>query len=496
MPISTAVDPSAVARVVGIQTKYANLQAGAQFLPQRIAVVGQGLTGGSYSTTKRRVTSSTEAGEVYGFGTPVHLAVQQLLPANGDGVGSVPVTVYPMNDDGSGVAAVGTITPDVSSPETTPQAYVVNVSEVQSQQFVVSPGDTVADVTALITDAINAVLSMPVTAVDGTTEVTLTSKWKGESANDITITTVGVGNTVFTDVDPAGGLVNPAVDGALAQVGSVWETMMLNCLNISDTTALDAYSVFGEGRWGSLIHKQLVVFSGEVETDLNTAIALADSRPLDRTNSQLNGVGSNNLPFVVAARESARIVSLANSNPPYDYGSQKASGLDTGTDGEQWDYAQQDTAVKAGVSTINVVDGLMKLADTVTMYHPSGEEPPAYRYVVDIVKLQNITYGLSSIFESDEWDGAPLLNDDDPTTNPGAKRPKDAKGAVFSLLDALGLNAIIADVPFAKANTLVEIDSGNPKRLNVSITLKLSGNTNIRSIDLNFGFNFGGSAAA
>ena len=42
----------------------------------------------------------------------------------------------------------------------------------------------------------------------------------------------------------------------------------------------------------------------------------------------------------------------------------------------------------------------------------------------------------------------------------------------------------------AKGNT-AEIDSQNPKRLNVSTTVKLSNNTNIISVDLNFGFNFG-----
>ena len=98
MAISTAIDASAVARVVGIKTEFVDLRAGAAILlPQRIALVGQGSTAATFATTKRRVTSSTEVGQLYGFGSPVHLAALQLLPLNGDGVGSIPVTVYPFD---------------------------------------------------------------------------------------------------------------------------------------------------------------------------------------------------------------------------------------------------------------------------------------------------------------------------------------------------------------------------------------------------------------
>ena len=124
-------------------------------------------------------------------------------------------------------------------------------------------------------------------------------------------------------------------------------------------------------------------------------------------------------------------------------------------------------------------------------YHPVGEPIPAYRHVVDIVKLQNILFNLDLIFATPEWDGAPLIPDDQPTVNRTAKKPKMARAAVASMLDSLGLNAIISDPETAKANTQAEIDSQNPKRLNLVTTVQLSGNTNIISVDLDFGFFFG-----
>ena len=496
MAISSAVDASAVARVVGIKTIFKDLRGGGVLiLPQRIAVVGQGATSATYDTTKRQVTSATEAAQLYGFGSPIHLAVRQLLPVNGDGVGTIPVTVYPLEDDASGVASTGDITPSGAATEAA--AYRVRVNNIDSEEFVISVGDSVADIITAATAAINAVLEMPVIAVDATpgtsTEVGLTSKWEGTSANDIVVEVVGstTAGVSFAIAQPAGGLVNPDVDDALNQVGNVWETMVLNCLDIADTTSLDKFSTFGEGRWGALVRRPLVVFTGNTATTVNSATTVSDARKTDRTNSQLVAPGSNDLPFVVAARQLARIAPTANNNPPQDYGSQDATGLEPGADGDQWTYADRDQAVKKGSSTVEVKDGVVNVSDVVTFYHPSGDPIPAYRYVVDIVKLQNIIFNLDLIFATKEWDGAPLIPDDQPTVNRSAKKPKAAVAAVAALLDSLGLNAIISDPESAKDNTIAAINDQNPKRLDVSTTVQLSGNTNIISVDLNFGFFFG-----
>jgi len=266
---------------------------------------------------------------------------------------------------------------------------------------------------------------------------------------------------------------------------------MLNCLDLADTAALDKFSDFGEGRWGALTRKPLIVFVGTNLVDVTAATAVSDARPTDRTNGQLIAPGSKDLPFVIAARELARIVVVADNNPPQDYGSQPATGLTPGTDGEQWTFIDRDVAIKKGSSSIQVKDGVVNLSDTVTFYHPTGEPIPAYRYVVDIVKLQNILFNLDLIFATEEWDGAPLIPDDQPTTNRSAKKPKMAVAEVAAMLDSLGLNAIISDPETAKANTFAEIDPGNPKRLNLVTTLQLAGNTNIISVDLEFGFFFG-----
>lgn len=494
-----SVDASAVARVLGISTEFVDLRGDrALFLPQRIAVIAQGASASTYSLTKRRVRSAAEGGRVYGFGSPIHLTLRELFPENGDGVGTVPVTVYPLEDVyDTGVAASGRITP--AGTQTTQGSYRVRIAGVLSQAFIVAANDSVSTRCAAIVAAINAVLHMPVIATNNTTYVGLTAKWAGTTGNGITIEvpdgddeeTFGVlyGGT-FGVTAMANGLTDPTVDDALDQVGNVWETMVLNA--IGDDTSLDTIQTFGEGRWGELVRRPLVAFSGSVQTSANTLATAGDARKDDRVNALLTAPGSVNLPCVVAARQLARIARLANNNPPTDYGALHASGLIAGTDAEQWDYPTRDSLVKSGISTTEGVDGVVTIGDVVTYYHPDGEEPPAYRYVVDIVRLQNCIFNFDLKFSSAEWAGAPLIPNDQATVNENAKKPSSAIAEAAAILDGLGDAAIISDPDTAKKNTTATISSSNPKRLDLTVPLQLSGNTNVKSIDLKFGFFFGG----
>lgn len=495
MTVSTAVDASAVARVTGIKTTFKNLRKGGiLYLPQRIAVIGQGSTASTYSTTKAQVTSALDVANTYGFGSPLHLACLQLLPVNGDGVGTIPVTVYPLDDDVSGVAATGDITP--IGAVTKAGEFRVLINNIQSAAFTVAIGDVVADITDAITTAINAELNEPMIAADATTKVNLTSKWKGASANDLYVEIDGPTDTgvSFAITQPSGGLVNPSISAALAQVGDIWETMFLNCFEVADTTTLGLYSTFGEGRWGALVRKPMVSFVGNNDTTVAAATAVSDARTTDRVNCVLVEPAGNDLPCVIAGRQLARIAVVANNNPAHDYGSQRATGLVPGADGSQWTYAERDQAVKAGCSTIEVRNNEVTIGDVVTMYHPAGDPLPAYRHVVDIVKLMNVIFNTDLIYNTAEWDGAPLIPDDQPTTNRDAKKPKTATAATAAMIDSLGREAIISDPETAKASIVSEIDGSNPKRLNQNFTVQVSGNTNIKSIDLDFGFYFGTSA--
>ena len=586
------IDASAVARVLGIETKYEDLRAGGVlYMPQRIAVLAQGSSDAVYSTAKFTAQSAAHVGGKVGYGSPAHLIALQLLPPNGDGVGLIPVDFYPLAQAGGSTAAVGTITP--SGTQTKAATYVAKIGNVRSLPFTIPVGASVSHILGQIQNALQSVLEMPVnvaltygvvtstpgtntgngtvttlsitgaprsgaykltlitavadggvfrltdpdgnvisnaitmtpgaggttvinvagiqfTITDGATNfvvgdsftitvpatvATLTTKWKGASANAAKIVIEGDAYGVtFAIVQPTGGAGNPTLTAALTQFGNVWESLVLNALNISDTAALDEIQTIGEGRWGALTRKPFVCFTGNTAADVADATAVSSLRRTDRINAQLVSPGSYDLPFVVAARQLARIAALANNNPPCDYGSLRATGLTPGDDSVQWNALQRDQAVKLGSSTIEVKDGVVNVSDVVTFYRPTGEEPPGYRHVCDIVKLQNILFNLALRFENEKYDGAPMIPDSQPTVNPRAKKPRMIIAEANALVDNLGLHAIISDPAGTKKKTTCAIDSMNPKRWNLKLKPALSGNSNVKDVELAFGFYFGTSA--
>jgi phage tail sheath gpL-like len=495
------IEASAVARVVGINTEFKDLRAGnVVFLPQAIAIIGQGNTASAgYPLTATRLTGgAAQAAAIFGFGSPIHQAARELYPIDGTGVGSIPVVVLPLEEDGAAVAATGSITP--SGAATVTAQYWARAAGILSAPITVVAGDTVATICDKIVAAIDAVLEQPIDAADGTTDVDLTVKWAGASGNDVTVEmldSTGLAPSTgltFTIVQPTGGATDPGVAPALALIGTDWLTLVVNPFNPSNTTALGLIAAKGEGRWGQLVRKPFVAVVGNPEADVSTATTVSAARTTDRINAQVVAPGSVHLPVQIAAAHVREIAKVANSNPPVDYGARALRGLLPGPDASQWDYSQRDVAVKAGSSTVEVRDGEVRISDTVTMYHPAGEVPPAFRYVVDIMKLMTVIYNLDLEFSKPEWAGAPLIPDDQPVVNAAARKPKTAKAAVCAILDNLGLQAIIADAKFSKANTTATINGSNPKRLDVQTTIKLSGNTNIISTDLYFGFFFGSAA--
>lgn len=494
------VQASAAARVVGIETTFRDLRGGAaQSLPQHIAILAQGTTAAAgYSLDPRRITSAAEAATVYGSGSPIHLAALELFPPVGGGVGSIPVTVLPLEDDyDAGVAAAGTITP--SGAATAAANFFVRIAGILTGQFAVEASDSVAVQCDKIVAAVNAALSVPMLAADGTTTVNLTAKWDGASGNDLTVEVLDENLRAasgFVVVQPSGGAGDPDIESALDGINSEWITMVINGLGPSNTNALDDLKTKGEARWEPLVRRPFVAFVGNPEAVVNTAVTITNARKTDRVNAQLVSPGSVHLPVQIAAAQVREIAKVADSNPPTDYGSRRVTTLLPPLDSLQWDYTKRDLAVKAGSSTVEVKNGVVCISDAVTMYHPDGEVPPAYRHVVDIVKLMTVIYNLDLEFKQPAWDGAPLIPDGQPTVNPNARRPSSAKAAVNRIIDALALEAVLSNPEAAKASTQASISSSNPKRLDVSTTVQLSGNSNIISFDLNFGFFFGTAAAA
>jgi phage tail sheath gpL-like len=344
-----------------------------------------------------------------------------------------------------------------------------------------------------IKTAINSILSMPVltgTIADG--ELPLTAKWSGDIGNMIKVEIeANAPGIVFVTENFTDGSLDPDILPALGKIGIVWETFILNTFSYQNTSRLDKYQSFVEGRWGVLEKKPCLAVHGCID-DFETRIAVTGIREQDYSNFLVVSVGSRELPFVIAAKGLiSDIVTIANKNPAQNYKG-RLTGLHCGADDIQEGTSERNASIMAGSSNNIKTGNVAELNDIVTFYHPVSEgKYPAKRYVVDIVKLMNIVYNVRLIMEQDSIKGAPLVPDDTTTTNPAAVQPKTIKTMFINLADSLALAAIISDPVFTKKNMTVKIDSENPKRLNVTFPVKLSGNVEVSSTDIYFGFYLG-----
>lgn len=496
------VSKSAVSRVTGVEVTPKNFNTGkAAMLPQRLLIIGQGNDDVLYSLDKYECDgSASSVAERYGYGSPLHLAAKQLFPTAG-AMATFPVSIIPVRKGENGfVAASGAVTVAGESA-TAAAACVLSVGGLDVQ-VAVAKGATAAQVAADIAQAVNAEQDRPVTATVEEATVTLTARWSGALGNRISLEWSGdapgltIALTRFSDGADGAGI--PKVDAALASVGEVWETFVLDTFDYktadgSASPILDVYQTWGEGRWSVLEKKGCLVAHGCTD-DYATRTAVTDSRPTDRINFLIESVGSPELPFVVGARGLLDILTTADSNPAQDYKG-TFGGLKRGSDAVQENYTVRNQAVMKGAST-NVTNGsVAELNDVITFYHPAGGgKYPAWRYVVDCVKLMNIVYNLRLITESDEVKGAPLVPDEQVTTNPTALQPKTFRTWFTNLATSLGANALISDVKFTVDNLTVTIDSENPKRVNYVFPVKVSGNVEVVSGDVYFGQYVGGEA--
>jgi phage tail sheath gpL-like len=512
MGISTAFADSRRARGLAQNVVNRNRSlASLKYREPHIALVALGehgfqVGGVDYATTPTRVYSAKDVADLVGDTSPAYLAAMSLFPANGRGVGSIPVTLFPLPHPVTHVQAIGDITPagTVGAGET--QTYYVKVGNVLSSAIIMVATDTVADFIAAAITAINGVVGMPVIASDGTTKLNLTAGWAGDSANGIVVEVISPADADLTFTIKNIGVTTEgsgtiSIDTFTAALGmATWFTHVINCNSYTDTTILAAMESANELCWGSEVNKFFTVYNGTCEGTLNTMTAAGTARRTQRTHCFVPNPGANDIPFVVAS-EWCREVALSeladpamdySTDPDRNYAPRSMPRLVAPAEASQWTSSNRDTAVKAGVSTVEIIDGVVCISDTVTTYHPTGEDPPAYSYVCDIAKIAAVVFTADYIMRP--MLSRPLKPDADRVKNKNAIKPKTVKSAFWSLFDVAGDACIISDVPYAKANSLFEISSVNPKRIDVLAVWKVSGNANVFSVTHEFGFYFGGQS--
>lgn len=496
MTISTAFSLNRVASGVAIDTQYAAVQAGTPAgRPIKIFVTGLAAADKTVLEEPYTFVSLTDTGTKFGYDSTLYQACKALKPDNAKGIDSTTeVVLYPCTVT-TGVQAAGDVTPTGTAAKV--EQYRVKVGSVYSNYITTEVGDTVADWIDKAVVACQGVIDFPMAATDGATTLDLEAGIESDTGDfyEIEIESPADPDFTFTYTQPTGGGGTVDVDSALSALGNTWYSHILNALSdVTDDTLLDKFEAVGELRRDPEVKKPLVAFTGTGEATLATVTAITDARTDDKTNRIKHNPDTVEFPWTIAGRILAIQTSIAAKDPAMDYNGATVSLLSVGADSAQLTSAQQNEAVTKGLSTVDTGSGSVKIVDAVGVYHPDGEDPPAYRWDVTIEKEAAMLNSINLIFSNPNDTGNPLAPNDQVTTNPNVRKPNYWQAKLNALYKGAAKAGIIADPDYAIENTQVIISDSNPNRVEALCVYKQTGNAKVFSVTQKFSFYVGGEA--
>lgn len=509
MAISTAVGSERISRVVGYQVKAANFRDSTPNLPQAIIVLGEANAANqaSLSLNRKEVNSAKEAGELYGYGSPIYTMMRILRPVNGNGiVGGIPTIVIPQEEVAGAVASVSTIT--VTGTVTSNGSHAVNLMgrtnlDGASYSFTVVTTDTVTTIAAKIADAINASIGSPVIATSALGVVTLTAKWKGLTSNQITATidtgddTLGVS---YASAQTVAGAGTQTVTTSLVKIGNSWDTILINPYGADVFSELETYNGTPDastpsGRYASTVFKPLIALFGGTQSTVSavTTITNVSARRDQVTQVYCPAPNSEGFDFEASANVASLVARTFQDTPHLSINAMSYSDMPVPSDGDIGDFAvynNRDSMVKKGASTVDLVNGKYVVQDLVTTYAPTGEPNPSWRYVRSLMQDFNVKFGYYLLEEINVRDHA-IAASDQVTTVTKVVKPKQWIQILNSYFKNLASRALIVEPDFSSESLQVGVSEDNPDRLETSFRYKRSGIARVASTTAEAGFAFG-----
>lgn len=500
---SDAVGSERISTVVGYKITKGDFSTTTPNLPQRIAILAEANTANqaTLDTDPWEVTTLQATGLRYGFGSPVYNIMRILRPISGDGVGGIPIFIYPQAVAGGAtsrvveVAATGTATNNGTHTLVIGGRY--NLDGV-NYDINIEQGDSTADISAKIADAVNNVLGCPMAAYDTGYEAWLETKWQGLTAQDVTVSVDTNGNDLgitYTVTEQQTAAGTPSIASALAAFGNTWNTIVINSYG-TVSSVMDALEQFNgipdptspTGRYAGIIMKPFIAFTGSVLDDPST---ITDTRLDNVTIAICPAPLSPALPMEAAANMCVLAARVYQNTPNLDVQNQYYPDMPAPISiGSMGTYSERDRIVKKGCSTVDLSAKRYLVQDFVTTYHPVGETPPQFRYCRNLMIDFNVRFGYYLLEQQNVMNHS-ISNDNDVVSATDVIKPKQWKAILGDYFIDLAARALIVDAAFSIASLVVNIGTSNPDRLETFFRYKRSGYARIASTTAEAGFNFG-----
>jgi phage tail sheath gpL-like len=461
------------------------LRPTAEDVPSKIVIIGT-YEAGKTITDEVPVLSLSpqETGSIYGFGSMLH---RLHIQVNRGSDGQVAAYINPQAETGGAVAGAGEIDFTGSTGVLAGTLYLYIGFDLV--RVSITAAMTVENIADAVVAAVNADSSLNYTAAKTavTFEVTFTSKTLGVFGNFGLLsfnreagqeTPTGV-TAAFTQ--PTGGTGLPDIQDALDGMGTGDNKNELGFTAIShgygqDSTTLDAISTWvgpGDqltGLYAKIVARPLYAATGDNGAGsggLSSLTALGALRTTDRANVIFPVPGSKSHPSEIGAQLVGIVERIADTAAARSYGGQSLSRIDPGDDADRWTNTEtsRDLAINAGISVSVVDGGVVKINDTITLYHPASipETSNIYRELVNIRKIRNILENYKTTFGALTLAKSIIVED---ITNVSSAVDRQyaididlVRATQFSLLDAFVGKAWLYESDFAKQNIEIALRS-------------------------------------
>lgn len=461
--------PFEVPAIPGIFLQFSNaLAVGTPQVPHRAVVVGTQLAAGSVDeNVPKQILSGAQAEGYWGQGSMIAEMAKAFLAQLG---GKTELWGVGVDEEAGGAASAGGFAVSGTATASGTLSLLIAGTRIRVPVLKDQSAATVIDNAVA---AIDDVPTLPVDASDGTTDIDLTCKWKGESGNSIDLRldpngTVPAGLTV-TVTAMADGATDPEIDSALAALGDAkYDTVAVGYV---DTTNIEHVDVWLADRWGPLVQKEGEAFVASTGSfsDLTT---LAGS--LNTKFVVVIGPGDCPTPqWVIAAAAAGADAILTKRQPNAPRNGIVLQGVQPPALEDRFSDDQRDTLLRNGISTaIGTPNNSLMLERLLTTYTQDdlGFPDASYSELAVMRVLGRMRYDLQvwrSRFSS--W----VVSSDESQANlPEVMTPKRMRGFLTGVYQTWMSDKFCQDLAFFQENLIVEV-AENKTDFNVFIPVKL-----------------------
>jgi len=461
-------------RLPGAYIEMDNSLANNASIQHKVLFIGQRLSTGSVAEAVPTRITSIDQGEEY-FGRGSQLA--GMLKAGKTADEFMETWAIALNDDVASSAAAGSLTVTGAATDAGALSFYIAGEKVAVG---VANGNTQEQVAAAIVAAINANTELPVTAqtlLEAPNQVDLTARHAGLCGNDIDLrqnyyNEAGVAGVTVAISAMAGGAVNPDIDLAISVMGSEWYNWIV--CPLTDAANLVALESELDSRWGPMRQMGCRAFIGYAGG--HAAVTTFGS---SRNSPHVVAMGTNDSPTLPSTWASVFAMTAAKSlsiDPARPLQTLKMPGLKAGNISTRWTDSERNLLLFDGISTYTVGrDGSIYIERAITTYqvNAQGIADDSYLNLNTPETLERIRYEQRAHFLSRYPRHKLAADDAKPAPGQPVMQPKLARGELLALYKDFEAKGWCQDYPGYKARLIVNIDPGNPDRMNWQDSPKL-----------------------